>query len=244
MVNASTSVSFKPSSDFPQPDTVLIGKQLWERLRYADSDPDAERISLSITPLSSVWAAASRPPASPLTSVVCWAKLGDVRSVTIGIQRFDLTAFLPGRWPCCTVGVVKTIRPRLQFTILTLAQRRTDTFCGSRQPCRAQGSDSTGAYYSSVHRCDIRHRSLRVMALSRPTHITPSVKLFSTCDGTGRFGTDSRRHLVQVPYPHDGSCATRDCNCRPDELRSPASPTARAYYERTCRTGTFRPVNA
>ena len=155
MVNASTSVSFKPSSDFPQPDTVLIGKQLWKRLRYADSGSDAERISLSITPLSSAWAAASRPPASPLTSVVCWAKLGDVRSVTIGIQSADLTVFLPGRGPCSTVGVAKTIRPRFQFTILPLAQRRTDAFCGNRQPCRAQGSDSTGAYCSSVYCCYI-----------------------------------------------------------------------------------------
>lgn len=81
MVAVSTTVSFKPSSEFSQPDTILIGKVLWDRLRNRDCDSDTDSIAVSIAPLSSAWAAASRAPSSSLSTVVCWAKLGEVRLV-------------------------------------------------------------------------------------------------------------------------------------------------------------------
>ncbi|VDB88628.1 unnamed protein product [Peniophora sp. CBMAI 1063] len=83
MVNALTSVSFKSSEELAQPDTVLVGKELWDRLRSTDSELDAGRVAVSISPLSSAWAAASRPPASPLLSVVCWARLGEEEGLVV-----------------------------------------------------------------------------------------------------------------------------------------------------------------
>ncbi|KZV61880.1 AAA-domain-containing protein [Peniophora sp. CONT] len=92
MVNASTSVSFKPSSEFSHPDTVLVGKQLWDKLKNANTDATAGSIALSIAPLSSAWAAASRPPSSPLSSLLCWAKPGEEDGLVVPsdwIKRYD-----------------------------------------------------------------------------------------------------------------------------------------------------------